>query len=532
VTGAAPAATERIRTAEVVAALSLATDLGMGFPLEHSLYSALVALRLADRLRLAPADLTGVYYGSLLVHIGCTADAEVAADLFEDGALLAHFAPVVFGSAPELLAGVVRSLAGSRGAAAVRAARGVTRLPRAARGLRGHRTAMCEVGEMLTERLGLPEAVSAMFGHITERWDGRGEPAGLRGAQLPIALRVAHVSADAAIQCLVGGPERAARVVRQRAGHAFDPAVATLLADDAGELLSFDDDASAWDEVLAREPRPHLFLADDGIDRALAAMGDFADLLSPYLVGHSTGVADLATAAARRCGLAAGDVTAVRRAAFVHDLGRVAVSARIWRKAGPLTADEREQVRLHPYYTERVLVRSPFLSALVPAAVSHHERLDGTGYHRALTVATLPVSARLVAAADAYQAMTQPRPHRAALTPHAAADVLAAESRAGRLCPDSVAAVLAAAGQPAPRPAHPAGLTAREVEVVAMLARGMQTKQIARALGISAKTADRHVQNAYAKMGVSTRAAAALFAMRHGLTAWGELPIVRPPSRS
>jgi HD-GYP domain-containing protein (c-di-GMP phosphodiesterase class II) len=210
----------------------------------------------------------------------------------------------------------------------------------------------------------------------------------------------------------------------------------------------------------------------------------------------------------------------------------VAVPFRIWQKAGSLTPDEWERVRLHAYYTERVLRRSPYLAALVPAAVSHHERLDGTGYHRGVDASALSPPARLLAAADAYHAMIEPRPYRPARPPVDAAEALGREARAGRLDVDSVAAVLEAAGHAAPRLARPAGLTEREAEVVALLARGLQTKQIARALGISAKTADRHVQNAYGKIGVSTRAAAALFAMQHGLLGWGELPIPGSGSRS
>jgi HD-GYP domain-containing protein (c-di-GMP phosphodiesterase class II) len=216
---------------------------------------------------------------------------------------------------------------------------------------------------------------------------------------------------------------------------------------------------------------------------------------------------------------------------LVHDLGRVAIGARIWQKPGPLNADEWEQVRLHPYHTERVLSRSPFLAAHAPVAGAHHERLDGSGYHRAAAGAELSLPARLLAAADAYRAMTEPRPHREPIAPERAAVILGEEARGGRLDADAVTAVVESAGQRAPRIERPAGLTEREAEVVAMLARGLQTKQVARALGISVKTADRHVQNAYRKLGVSTRAAATLFAMEHGLLAWGEFPIARPPGR-
>jgi HD-GYP domain-containing protein (c-di-GMP phosphodiesterase class II) len=208
-------------------------------------------------------------------------------------------------------------------------------------------------------------------------------------------------------------------------------------------------------------------------------------------------------------------------------MGRVAVPVRIWNKAAPLTADDWEQVRLHAYHSERVLCRSPFLATLTPVATFHHERLDGSGYHRGTTGASLSRPARLVAAADAYHAMTEPRPHRAPLSPDRAAKTLMQEVRAGRLDADAVAAVLDAAGQAASRIERPARLTDREAEVLGLLARGLQTKQVAAVLGISIKTADRHIQNAYGKVGVSTRAAATLFAIEHGLLAWGELPISR-----
>jgi len=271
-----------------------------------------------------------------------------------------------------------------------------------------------------------------------------------------------------------------------------------------------------------------LFLEGEALDRALAAIGNFADLISPSLAGHSAAVAELAESAAQRCRMDDAGVPAVRHAALVHDLGRVAVPSRIWQKPGPLNADEWEQVRLHPYYTERVLARSEFLAALAPVAGAHHERLDGSGYHRGSAGAELTIAARVLAAADVYCAMTAPRPYREPLAAGQAADELAQEASAARLDADAVTAVLDAAGQEVPRLERPAGLTEREARVVGLLARGMQTKEVAGALGISSKTADRHIQSAYRKIGVSTRAAATLFAMEHGLVAWGELPIARP----
>jgi HD-GYP domain-containing protein (c-di-GMP phosphodiesterase class II) len=518
---------DQVRAAELIAALCLATDLGTGLPFEHGLHSTLVAMRLAERLGVDAQTSSQTYYACLLFYVGCTADAEVVAELFDEGALATHFAPVMFGGRVETITGIVRALAPRDAAPPLRALHAAGRLPGAMRGHRRHVAALCEVAEMLTDRLGLPASVRGLFVHLTERWDGKGEPAGLKGEAVPLPLRIVHVARDAAFQRLLGGVDHAARVVRARAGKAFDPEIASRLADDAAEILQLDDEATAWSETIAREPDPRLILEGPAVDRALAAMGDFADLVSPYLVGHSSAVAELAEQAGRRCGFGAAELTTLRRSAFVHDVGRVAVPTRIWQKPAGLTPDEWERVRLHAYHSERVLAPGPVLAALAPVASAHHERLDGSGYHRGAAGAALTPTARLLAAADAYHAMTEPRPHRGPMPASAAAEALGQDADKGLLDTDAVSAVLAAAGQRIPRFARPAGLTEREAEVVGLLARGLQTKQIARALGISAKTADRHVQNAYGKIGVSTRAAAALFAMQHGLTDWGELPMAR-----
>ena len=531
VPGERPQRRERIRAAEVAAALCLATDLGMGFPFEHGLHSTLTGMRLAQRLGVDREAASQTYYACLLTYSGCTADTEITAQTF-GGSMATHYAPVTFGSQREQLSGIVRALPTPGSSAPLRAIQIARRLPKAARERDPHLAAICEVAQMLSERLGLPKPVGELFVHLTERWDGKGYLRRAKGEEIPLPLRITQVARDATLQRMVGGDELAVRMVSERAGHAFDPEVASCLADSAGEIFAHVDEAPAWDETLAREPRPPLTLEGEAIDRALAAIGDFADLTSPCFAGHSAGVAELASAAAHRCRIDAPDVKTIRRAALVHDLGRVAVRPGIWQKAGPLTPDEWEQVRLHPYHTERVLSRSPFLSALAPVAGAHHERLDGSGYHRGSAGAELAFPARLLAAADVYHAMTEPRPHRDPVAPEQAAEELGREASAGRLDADAVAAVLEVAGQRVPRLERPAGLTEREVEVVAMLARGRQTKQVARALGISVKTADRHIQNAYRKMGVSTRAGATLFAMEHGLAAWGELPIARPAARS
>jgi HD-GYP domain-containing protein (c-di-GMP phosphodiesterase class II) len=521
---------ERVRTAEVIAALCLATDLGMAFPFEHGLHTTLIAMRIADRLGLDREQTSQTYYACLLAHAGCTTEAHTAAEVF-GGSMTVSFNPVKYGSAREVVTGLLRALPDPEGPALVRTFQSAWRLPRMAMAQRPAIAAVCEVAGMLADRVGAPPSVPALLAHLTERWDGRGPLRRAKGEQIPLPMRIVHVAMDAALQRCLGGSEHAVRLMRERAGHAFDPQVAACIVEGGTELLALDEGASVWEDVLALEPSPPLALEGEAMARGFGAMGSFADLVSPYFSGHSAGVAELAGAAAERCGIDAGAVTAIRQAGHLHDLGRVAVHPRIWQKPGPLTADDWEQVRLHPYHTERVLSRSPFLSALAPVAGAHHERLDGSGYHRAASGPELGLPARLLAAADAYHAMTEPRPYRRPLPSERAAQTLAEEAGAGRLDAEAVAAVVEAAGHAPPRLERPAGLTEREAEVVAMLARGLQTKEVARALGISAKTADRHIQNAYRKLGISSRAAATVFAMEHGLVTWGELPIAGPGAR-
>ncbi len=506
-----------IRAAEVIAVLSLATDLGIGVPLEHGLHSTLLAMRLAERLNVDAGTAMQTYYACQLFYVGCTANADVAAELFgADDALTTYASPSRFGSRAEMAAGFLRAVAPPGESPLVRAGHLARRLPKVAKVFKEHIAAFCEVATMLTDRLGIDRSVGALFEYVAERWDGKGEPGRARGDDIPLPMRIVHVARDAVFQQMLGGVDRAASVVRRRAGHAFDPdVVAALGAGPAGPFAT--DTGSAWDEALASEPMPHIFLRGEGIDNALAAMGDFSDLASPYLIGHSTGVATLAMHAARGSRFDLADITTIRRAALVHDIGRVAVPARIWQEPGPLTPDDWEKVRLHPYHTERILHRSPFLGVLGGVAGAHHERCDGSGYHRGTSAAGLNPLARLLAAADAYRAKTEPRSYRVALTPAQAAEMMTSEVHSGRLDAVAVKAVLEAAGQRTPRIERPAGLTPREAEVIGLLARGLQTKQIARALGISGKTADNHIQNVYGKIGVSTRAAAALFAMQHGL---------------
>ena len=524
---------DRVRTVDVVATLSLATDVSLGVPLEHGLHCALIARRVSDLLQVNLEQAVEAFYTSLLFYIGCTGTALTAAGIFGgEDALTRYATPVRFDRPSRQMRGMARAVAPPGQPPHRRAIQLTVGLPRLARAFPEVVATDCDVAQLLFARLALPPGVAALFTHSNERWDGKGAPGRPRGDAIPLPMRIAQVARDAAFQRMVGGDEFAVRVIRSRAGAAFDPEVAGVFARRANNIWAGDPQVSVWSETLASEPGPALLLEGDAIDDALAAMGDFADLVSPFLLGHSAGVAELAAAAGGLCGLDADELRALRRAALVHDLGRVAVPARVWQAAGPLSPGDWEMVRLHAYHTERMLSRSSFLRRLAPTAALHHERLDGSGYHRGCPAPMISLPARILAAADRYHTMTEPRAHREAHTPEQAAEHLEAEAHAGRLDAEAVAAVVKAAGLKRPRLVRPAGLTPRERTVVGLLTGGLQTKQIARALGVSRRTADTHIQHAYRKMGVSTRAGAALFAMQHGIAPSGELPIEPPADDS
>jgi HD-GYP domain-containing protein (c-di-GMP phosphodiesterase class II) len=506
-----------LRLADMLAALSVATDLGMGQEPEKAVRACLVATQLAHAMELPSPDVQDVFYTALLKHLGCTAPSHEAAYLLgDDLAGTPQTERTDIANRREVLA---LTAAVGKGTG-VRRVRYLVRT--LAAGKEGGRTisrAVCEVGALMAERLHLGDGVRTGLFHSLERWDGRGDAHGLAGDDVALPARLTVVATQAVIFDRLGGPDAAVAMVRRRAGGWFDPAVAETFERVGPELLQRLAEADVWAEVLAAEPQPVRRIPRTQLDDVARAFADMVDLLTPFTLGHSAGVAELAGAAAGCLRLPDDTVDLVRRAALLHDLGRVAVSSHVWEKPRALTATQGEQVRLHPYHTERILARSAILQPLARIAGMHHERQDGSGYHHGAAGAQVPVEARLLAVADAYQAMTQDRPYRAALAPAAAAREVEAAARSGRFDPECARAVVEAAGQRAAhtRGAWPEGLSEREVEVLRLVARGLSNRQVAAALFISPRTAEHHVQHIYAKIGASTRAAAAMFAMEHGL---------------
>ena len=508
-----------VRAAEVIGAISIATDLGTGQPLEHALRTAILAVRLGELAELKPPTLADAYYISLLHSFGCTSDAPEQTELFgDDIEPRAKFA-LVDGGNPEEVGQFLMDVVGQGRPPEVRDVMLAHALANALEIARSTFALHCEVAQRFAGWLGFGPGVISNLAYVFERWDGNGFPGAAAGKGIALPARVLHIARDISVFLSAEGPDRAREVIGQRAGGAFDPHLAALATNDFDELLDGLDDALIWEQAMAAEPPPQRWMTGGEIDAAFRVVGTFTDLKSYWLRGHADGTSQLAEAAAWRLGLPEDEVTMVRRAALALDLGRVAVSNAVWEKVGPFGLTDWERVRQHPYFTERSFAHAPALASIGELAGAHHERLDGAGYHRKTRAPALGRAARILSAADSYQAMRERRPHRPALDAGGAEAELLREARTGRLCPEAVDAVLAAAGhRVAKRPRElPAGLTDRELEVLLALAAGMTNKEIAEALGISAKTAGHHVEHIFDKTGARTRSAATVWAFERHL---------------
>jgi len=516
-TGPGQRQNEPQRLSELLMAISLATDLSAGAPMGHTLRSCYLSVALAKDLGCTPEEVRAVLHHALLRILGCTADAAETAQLTggDDRTFNAAMGLPSTGSSQEVLAGLFRSL--GQGHSKLARARMIARALADPGGLERKVSSHCEVAVLLGRRLGLGEDVVEALGHGFERWDGKGYPSHLSGEEIPVPARIALVASSA--ELLIGMGEDPADCLSERAGHAYDPGIVDAFLSRGSDHIADYDASDGWDAVLNSEPEPATMIPDSDIEGVLGVFADFADLKSPWTRGHSPAVAGLAEHAGREAGLDFDARRELRRAGLVHDVGRVGIENGIWDKPGGLTAEEWERVRLHPYFTGRILSRCQALAPLADLAASHHERLDGSGYHRGCGPEQLPMSARILAAADVFSATREERPYRPAMSRSQSAELLEEEASAGRLDAEAVAAVLLAAGmEPAePRRSWPAGLTDREVEVLRLIARGRTNRQAAEQLSISPKTVGRHIENIYRKIDVSTRPGATVFAMEQRL---------------
>jgi len=510
-----------VRLAELLATVSLASDLAHDVPAESALRDALYSVRLARLAAWSRDDLSDTYYLALLYHVGCTGAVSIQSRMGagDDVGVRRWLSEVDFANRTEMMRIVITRVAREWGPR--QWAAGVAGMISSGRSAQDAFASVADVAVRLSARLGASPRVTEALRHTYARWDGKVFADLPQGDEQSAIARLVHLVHVAQTYLQVGGIAAADATVDERSGGEFDPEFARLWLENSHDLVTHTAPGSVWDDALAEEPEPHLWVSPAHLDEVCRALADFVDLKSPYTRGHSPQVARLVEGAASELGFAETEITTLRRAAHVHDLGNVSIPDLVWSKRGVLNSSERARIQLHSYHTQRILTVSPALRASGEVAGLHHERLDGSGYHRGLPATTLPLGARVLGAAEVYQSITEERAWRPALDPHGAAGELRREVSAGKLDRRAVDAVLAAAGH---RPKFsraargwPAGLTDREVDVLRLLARGHSNKKIAGALHISEATVHTHLINVYGKIGVSTRAGATVFALEHDL---------------
>ena len=513
----------RLRVGELVATLALAQDNAFGQPLESQLRSCLLATWICEAAGLGDDVRDTAYWVALLRYVGCTGHAHEVATVFGDEIAIRAQTLIHDAANPTEVMRDVLAFA-TAGRAEDEREDIVRMIQETAREWAVYNfSSGCEVADMLVQRLDFGPDVRDALRHTFERWNGNGYPDHAQGEAIPVAMRVVHLSHDMEAIGRLFSPGHARDAARDRRDRTYDPALADAFIAHGREWFDRLAEVEPWDAVLALEPEPHRVLTGAALDDALTVVADFIDLKSPYSGGHSRRCADLAVEAARVLGLGDESVTTLRRAALVHDFGTTVVPNSIWDKPGPLTRSEFDRVELHPMLTEQMLRRSPGLQVLNPVASAHHERCDGSGYHRRVPSDGEALDACVLAATEVYAGLTAERADRPAFPPADAADELRRLAAAGAVEPRAGRAVLVAAGHGEPQGApparreHPGGLTRREVDVLELAAKGFTTRQIADRLVIAPKTADHHIQHIYAKIGVSTRAAAALWAMQHAV---------------
>jgi HD-GYP domain-containing protein (c-di-GMP phosphodiesterase class II) len=504
-----------MRLAEVIGALSLAGDVSSGLAMEKGLRTVLVATRLARRMGLSAEEQNIVFWVTALRFVGCTAFApeEAAIAAGDDNSMRKTMVFVDFDQPLDAVGRVARGFAPE--ASLLDRGAGLARFLLDRSIPRRYARAHCESAVFFARSLGMPEEVARALDTTGERYDGKGLR-GMTAEQLPLAARVSDVADPLELFAWTGGSELASGVLRQRRGRTLDPALVDAALADLPDLLRNLGAASVWEEYLAVEPEPR-GLAEADVDRACVALGRFGDLKSVYTLSHSGRVGGLAEAAGRAAGLDEADCARLRWAGAVHDLGRVGVPTGTWDKQGPLNAIEWQRVRAHSHHTE-VVLRGAGLGALADVAAAAHERGRGAGYHKGLPLEGVPFLARILAAADVMAALSEPRPHRPALDGDRAVRVLRGLVEEGALDARAAQAVLQAGGAAAQRKrAWPAGLSDREVEVIKLVAVGRTNKEVGQLLGMSARTAQKHVMHVYEKLGLESRAGLALYAIEHGL---------------
>jgi putative nucleotidyltransferase with HDIG domain len=427
-----PSTETSLRMSEIISALSLALDLTEGQPMGHSVNSCLLGMRLAKELRLSKRDSANLYFALLLKDTGCSSNAARMYEVFGGDEIKAKrevktqdWSRVT----PEGLGYLMRNVLPGKPAHERLMAIAQVALHRDKQA-KEFTEIRCERGAQTALRLGFSEQTAEAIKYLDEHWNGKGYPKGMRGEGIPMLSRIMNLVQTLEVFAMLNGPADAFQVARERSGSWFDPEVvraAGALERDE-ELWPALHDGSTRARVIDMQPEEDVLLVDDAaIDNVCEAFAEVIDAKSPYTNQHSKRVTKIAVAIGERLGLAQKDLMVLRRASLLHDIGKLSVPNSILDKQGPLSTSEWETMRLHPYYTQRILEKIQGFQHLAFIASTHHEKLDGSGYYRNLRSTQLPGEARALVVADIFDAMSSTRPYREAMPLEKVFEIMARE---------------------------------------------------------------------------------------------------------
>lgn len=415
---------------EILAAFSYALDLTEGQPEGHSLRCCWIAMRLADQLGIEGPARRDIYYAVMLKDLGCSSNAARIADLYlTDDRSFKHDYKLVGADLPSVLGFVFRKTGEGHGLVARAKAIGniLRNGEEIARSLIQTR---CTRGADIARRLRFSENVASAIHSLDEHWDGGGKPAGLAGEAIPLGARIALLAQIADTFFNAAGDAAALAEIASRSGNWLDPTLCRA-------FMAMAENGALWNELAASdiagrvsaiEPDGDAILVDeDYLDDIAAAFGEVIDAKSPYTSGHSQRVGDYVDQVAERLGVAGQPRRVLRRAAILHDVGKLGVSSAILEKPGKLEADEWHVMQNHATHTTQILSRVTALRDMALIAGSHHERLDGTGYPLRLDDRLISRETRIITVCDFYDALTADRPYRAAMPPDEALAIMARE---------------------------------------------------------------------------------------------------------
>jgi len=435
---------ENVRLSEVLSALSYALDIVEGQPEGHVLRSCFIGMRIGERLGLSEEDRSALFYALLLKDAGCSSNASKITALFgsDDFEVKKAFKTVNWNRLPQALMYVARTVS-PEGAIWTKARKFLAVGIEGQEGARQLVLIRCERGAEIVRLMGFPEASAQAIRNLDEHWNGQGHPDGLKKDSIPLLSRICGLAQTMEVFYTGFGPARAEAVAKARRGAWFDPE-----AVDA--FLSLTREGSLWrsleapdlrTEISRLEPEDQVVrITSERLDLVAQAFAQIIDAKSPFTFMHSEGVTAATVAMAQHLGFENTAVRDITRAALLHDIGKLGISNSILDKPGKLTDAEFAEVKKHPRLTYEILSRVSAFQPIAQTAANHHEKLDGTGYHRGVSGESLDFPSRILAVADIFDALSQDRPYRPAMPMEKVLGVLEKES-GDKLCPVSVAAL-------------------------------------------------------------------------------------------